>query len=973
MPFALGQRWISDTESDLGLGTVVAIEPRTVSLMFPASDENRLYARHDAPVTRVMFNVGDVIESHEGWSLKVEAIEEDKGIITYIGTRTDTEESDIALREIFLSHQIRFNKPQDKLFAGQIDRMDRFALRYRALKNQYEQLKSPLRGLCGMRAGLIPHQLYIAHEVGRRYAPRVLLADEVGLGKTIEAGMIIHQQVLSGRAERILILVPETLQHQWLVEMMRRFNLHFSIFDEERCVESLADAANPFDTAQFVLCSLDFLRKSRRRFEQALDADWDLLIVDEAHHLEWSEERPSRQYQVVEAIAEKTPGVLLLTATPEQLGRESHFARLRLLDPDRFYDYEAFVEEERLYEPVADAVSQLLAGETLDSNAKQTLVDLLAGQDVEPMITAIENATTAEDAKALEARHELIRNLMDRHGTGRVLFRNTRSAIKGFPKRHLNMYPLPMPNQYSTAMRVAGMMSGKLSINEKAIKLLYPEDIYQEFEGESATWWNFDPRINWLLDMLKANRNEKVLVICSRAQTALTLEQALREREGIRATVFHEGMSIIERDKAAAYFAQEESGAQVLICSEIGSEGRNFQFANQLVMFDLPSNPDLLEQRIGRLDRIGQQREIEIHVPHLEGTSQALLARWFNEGLNAFEETCPTGRPVYEAVCEELITLLASDKQDSDALEAVITRSAALHNELKDKLEQGRDRLLEIHSNGGEAAQQLVEQISSKDGDTNLVSFALGLFDTIGLNQDDKGENAIVVTPSEHMMVASYPGLPYDGCTITFDRNTALSREDLHFISWEHPMIQGGIELLLSEGVGTTAVSLLKNKALPVGTLLLELIYVVDAQAPKQSGIGRFLPKTPIRILLDSKGNNLSANVEFESFNRQLSPINRHLGSKLVNSVQKDIHALIAHAEREIDKELVTVRNQAQAEMEATLQAEYQRLLALKAVNPNIRDDELELIQNQIIDLTNYITKAQIQLDSLRLIVVSHN
>ncbi|MCD9471852.1 RNA polymerase-associated protein RapA [Photobacterium phosphoreum] len=973
MPFALGQRWISDTESDLGLGTVVAIEPRTVSLMFPASDENRLYARHDAPVTRVMFNVGDVIESHEGWSLKVEAIEEDKGIITYIGTRTDTEESDIALREIFLSHQIRFNKPQDKLFAGQIDRMDRFALRYRALKNQYEQLKSPLRGLCGMRAGLIPHQLYIAHEVGRRYAPRVLLADEVGLGKTIEAGMIIHQQVLSGRAERILILVPETLQHQWLVEMMRRFNLHFSIFDEERCVESLADAANPFDTAQFVLCSLDFLRKSRRRFEQALDADWDLLIVDEAHHLEWSEERPSRQYQVVEAIAEKTPGVLLLTATPEQLGRESHFARLRLLDPDRFYDYEAFVEEERLYEPVADAVSQLLAGETLDSNAKQTLVDLLAGQDVEPMITAIENATTAEAAKALEARHELIRNLMDRHGTGRVLFRNTRSAIKGFPKRHLNMYPLPMPNQYSTAMRVAGMMSGKLSINEKAIKLLYPEDIYQEFEGESATWWNFDPRINWLLDMLKANRNEKVLVICSRAQTALTLEQALREREGIRATVFHEGMSIIERDKAAAYFAQEESGAQVLICSEIGSEGRNFQFANQLVMFDLPSNPDLLEQRIGRLDRIGQQREIEIHVPHLEGTSQALLARWFNEGLNAFEETCPTGRPVYEAVCEELITLLASDKQDSDALEAVITRSAALHNELKGKLEQGRDRLLEIHSNGGEAAQQLVEQISSKDGDTNLVSFALGLFDTIGLNQDDKGENAIVVTPSEHMMVASYPGLPYDGCTITFDRNTALSREDLHFISWEHPMIQGGIELLLSEGVGTTAVSLLKNKALPVGTLLLELIYVVDAQAPKQSGIGRFLPKTPIRILLDSKGNNLSANVEFESFNRQLSPINRHLGSKLVNSVQKDIHALIAHAEREIDKELVTVRNQAQAEMEATLQAEYQRLLALKAVNPNIRDDELELIQNQIIDLTNYITKAQIQLDSLRLIVVSHN
>ncbi|KLV02433.1 ATP-dependent helicase [Photobacterium aquae] len=971
MPFALGQRWISDTESDLGLGTVVALDARTVTLMFSACEENRLYARNDAPVTRVMFNVGDVIESHDGWSLNVEQVDEDNGVFTYIGTRTDTGEEGVVLREIFLSNQIRFNKPQDKLFAGQIDRMDRFALRYRALKNQYEQHKSALRGLCGMRAGLIPHQLFIAHEVGRRYAPRVLLADEVGLGKTIEAGMIIHQQVLSGRAERILILVPETLQHQWLVEMMRRFNLHFSIFDEERCVEAFADSANPFDTAQLVLCSLDFLRKSRRRFEQALDADWDLLVVDEAHHLEWSEDKPSRQYQVVEELAEKSPGVLLLTATPEQLGHQSHFARLRLLDPDRFYDYEAFVEEERQYAPVAEAVSNLLSDEKLDDSAKNILTELLSEQDIEPALRIIEASDVDSEIKA-STRAELIDNLMDRHGTGRVLFRNTRAGVKGFPQRHLNMYPLALPTQYQTAMRVAGMMGGSMSTEQKAVKLLYPEDIFQEFEGESATWWHFDPRVNWLLDMLKANRNEKVLVICARAQTALTLEQALREREGIRATVFHEGMSIIERDKAAAYFAQEEDGAQVLLCSEIGSEGRNFQFANQLVMFDLPNNPDLLEQRIGRLDRIGQKRDIEIHVPHLQGTSQALLARWYNEGLNAFEETCPTGRAIYDAFSDELIALLANDKPEGEQLESLIEKSAAMHNELKSKLEQGRDRLLEIHSNGGDKAQALVEEISAKDGDTNLVTFALGLFDTIGLNQDDRGENAIVVTPSEHMMVASYPGLPYDGCTITFDRDTALSREDMHFISWEHPMIQGGIDLLLTEGVGTTAVSLLKNKALPAGTLLLELVYVVDAQAPKQSGINRFLPKTPIRILSDAKGNNLAANVEFEGFNRQLSPVNRHLGSKLVNSVQKDIHTLIEFAEKSVIDEVAAIRTNAQAEMEATLRSELDRLQALKAVNPNIRDDELELLESQITELTGYITKAQVQLDSLRLIVVSH-
>ncbi|WP_246751472.1 RNA polymerase-associated protein RapA, partial [Vibrio cholerae] len=642
MSFALGQRWISDTESDLGLGTVVALDARTVTLMFAASEENRVYARSDAPVTRVIFNVGDVVDSQQGWSLQVEQVVEDQGVYTYLGTRVDTEESGVALREIFLSNQIRFNKPQDKLFAGQIDRMDNFVLRYRALTNQYQQHKSPMRGLCGMRAGLIPHQLYIAHEVGRRHAPRVLLADEVGLGKTIEAGMIIHQQVLTGRAERILIVVPETLQHQWLVEMMRRFNLHFSIFDEERCVEAFSEADNPFETQQYVLCSLDFLRKSRQRFEQALEAEWDLLVVDEAHHLEWHPEKPSREYQVIEALAEQTPGVLLLTATPEQLGRESHFARLRLLDADRFYDYEAFVKEEEQYAPVADAVTALFSGEKLSDEAKNKITELLSEQDVEPLFKALESHAS-EDEIAL-ARQELIDNLMDRHGTGRVLFRNTRAAIKGFPVRNVHLLPLEIPSQYTTSMRVAGMLGGKLTPEARAMKMLYPEEIFQEFEGEESSWWQFDSRVNWLLEKVKAKRSEKILVIASRASTALQLEQALREREGIRATVFHEGMSIIERDKAAAYFAQEEGGAQVLICSEIGSEGRNFQFANQLVMFDLPFNPDLLEQRIGRLDRIGQKRDIDVYVPYLTETSQAILARWFQEGLNAFAETCPTGR-----------------------------------------------------------------------------------------------------------------------------------------------------------------------------------------------------------------------------------------------------------------------------------------------------------------------------------------
>ncbi|GAL13937.1 RNA polymerase associated protein RapA [Vibrio astriarenae] len=358
--------------------------------------------------------------------------------------------------------------------------------------------------------------------------------------------------------------------------------------------------------------------------------------------------------------------------------------------PTAFFDYQAFVQEEEQYAPVADAVASLFTGEQLSNDAKNQITELLSEQDVEPLFRIIEN--DADEESCANARQELIDNLMDRHGTGRVLFRNTRAAIKGFPKRMVNLMPMAIPSQYNTSMRVAGMLGGKMSDEARALKNLYPEEIFQEFEGDESSWWQFDPRVDWLIDKVKDKRSDKILVIASRAATALQLEQALREREGIRATVFHEGMSILERDKAAAYFAQEEGGAQVLICSEIGSEGRNFQFANQLVMFDLPFNPDLLEQRIGRLDRIGQQNDIDVHVPYLEGTSQGILARWFNEGLNAFAETCPTGRTVYEQHSDALIKMLASG--DITELDDVIEQSHKMNQELKAQLEQGRDRYL---------------------------------------------------------------------------------------------------------------------------------------------------------------------------------------------------------------------------------------------------------------------------------------
>src|SRR5688572_26797944 len=122
------------------------------------------------------------------------------------------------------------------MMAGQTDPGEVFDLRFRALRAQAQFRQSEVRGFLGGRLELIPHQFYILHEVAARQIPRVLLADEVGLGKTIEACLIVQRLLAVGKARRVLILVPESLVHQWFVELLRRFNLWFSIYDEERCV-----------------------------------------------------------------------------------------------------------------------------------------------------------------------------------------------------------------------------------------------------------------------------------------------------------------------------------------------------------------------------------------------------------------------------------------------------------------------------------------------------------------------------------------------------------------------------------------------------------------------------------------------------------------------------------------------------------------------------------------------------------------
>jgi ATP-dependent helicase HepA len=420
--FIPGQRWISATEPELGLGIILETDVQRVTVMYIAAGEKRMYARGNAPLTRVRFAPGDIIETVDEIRITVRRVAEKDGLLCYTGSGEDGKE--VHVEEIELNHYIQFNRPQIRLFNAQTDPGSWFNLRCETWQALQRLQQSPVRGLIGGRTALLPHQIYIAHEAANRHRLRLMLADEVGLGKTIEAGLILHHRLLNGRAKRVLIIVPETLLYQWLVEMLRRFNLRFSIFDESRCLEILD--GNPFASEQLVLCSLRFFSHHPERQRQVLECGWDLVIIDEAHHIEWKPHAPSAEYLFLEKLAALSPGLLLLTATPEQLGKESHFARLRLLDPDRFYSLEAFLEEEKSFAPVAHAARLLSEERSLDLALKRELKILLRHDKVEALLKKLDYP-----AEVRKAADELIAILLDHHGTGRILFRNSRRTVKG--------------------------------------------------------------------------------------------------------------------------------------------------------------------------------------------------------------------------------------------------------------------------------------------------------------------------------------------------------------------------------------------------------------------------------------------------------------------------------------------------------------------------------------------------------------
>ena len=499
------------------------------------------------------------------------------------------------------------------------------------------------------------------------------------------------------------------------------------------------------------------------------------------------------------------------------------------------------------------------------------------------------------------------------------MFRNTRAALTGFPERRARLAPLDPCDDIDSA------------------------------------------KVKWLAALLKELGAAKVLLICHTRELAEQTQERLLREVNVSTALFHEGMTLVQRDRAAVHFADEE-GARILLCSEIGSEGRNFQFAHHLVLYDLPTNPELLEQRIGRLDRIGQTEAITIHVPYVRHTAGEMLARWYHEGLDAFEKLPHGALDILTRIGGDLGALCA--EYDAAHLDALIRETRAAASQVAAQLAQGHDRLLQLTSFKADAAQRVIEAVHAVDDDLDFEDFIIRLMDRLGVVVEAHGHRSHVLRPGD-LMTDALPALPPEGLFVTFDRIRALSRENIGFLTIDHPTVRGALDHLLGTELGNTAFGIWKN----AGTegILLDLHFVVDCIAPAALHVNRFLPALPLRIIVDHAQQDQTDNEA-----AQTAGLSKGDPSKLLDNAafrKKLMPAMLKKARAVAAERLATIAAEAQATMTRQLDAEIERLETLAAVNRYVRSEEAEALRREKAQLTTAIAGATLRLDVLRLIL----
>jgi ATP-dependent helicase HepA len=729
--------------------------------------------------------------------------------------------------------------PFDALLQGSPGKAAAFRLRTRVVRLEALRRADSLGALLSSRVHVLPHQVGAAGRILSDRMPRFVLADEVGLGKTVEAGLVFAGLRQLGIAERVLVVAPGHLAFQWLAELFHKFNALFTLLTRER-IASLGGAEAALARSPHAIVSFESLLEDPDLARAAAGLPLDLVVVDEAHHL-----AEDRLHARVAPLCRSSFGVLLLTATPVRLDPSEYFRLLALVEPLPSESLEAFLRRLERHEDYAEVARALLAGGDVET-ARDRL-----------------RALAPEDGflGAPRGREELLAHLSDRHGLSARLIRNRRVKVGAFTARVPRRRDVPRGGKPAALVRLCA-------------------------------------------DLARAG--EKVLAVGHDLGALRALQEGLA-REGLEALLYDDAPSIEARDRLVARF-RDADGPMVLLSGESGGEGRNFQFACHLVCVDLPDSPLILEQRIGRLDRLGQSRPVEIHVVAEPG-EEAFLADLYEREIGIFEEPVGGLDAVLARLPEELDALrrrrtertreafradlagrvAAARRAQHEGDPLLDVRSASLP-ELVSLVRRSFARLGEEPppeidalfaadeaaggpATGSPAALPTAEVIEALEH--ALVALARWLEEELeevvveagrrlGLEADtDQNVHPFEVafTLGASMHVEALPGMviPEENETWlgSFWRETAVARDELHWLATGHRLVEALLQVVRDGAAGRSAA--VRREWAPRGGALyarFEPVLATSAEVARGARVAsrqasRYLDLSPVALLVD--------------------------------------------------------------------------------------------------------------------------
>ncbi len=728
---------------------MVAADGRSVVVEFPATGTVLRLAADAAALRRLELSPGQRVRLASGEEARIETLLPGSGTARLFGGREVAAE---ALWPIDTAVEL-----VERLALGDLDPVEDFANRFDALHLVEQREARGLGSFLGGRIRLFPHQLHAAERATAADPVRWLLADEVGLGKTVEACLVLSRLLRTGRAERCLVVAPETLTVQWLGELWRKYHQVFALLDEARLADVVRDHGaefNPFDVHRRAVISFEMLASRPRLTDLAVQAGIDLLVIDEAHRLRRPPRHPGNPaWRAVSPIAALGRHVLLLTAIPLDDDVHGFFRLLQLLRPDALPE-------------TADFEDRLARHESLPpctSSTRRVDIGGLPPRVGRPI--ALEEGWSTR-AALVEAVHRTPAP----HALGR---REKAERVR-------------------RALASGAALQSLLAGGDNALRQLGAQADAQ------------DPRLAWLAAQAAAWRTagEKTLVFVAHLETLDLVRTTLSHRAALATGAFHEGLSAARRDIEVAQFRSPE-GPSLLVSTECGGEGRNFEFCKRIVLFDLPWSPLVVEQRIGRLDRIGRSGPVEI-VYFVPPSGIGLDVARLHEAIGVFREPVAGLEPELARV-QAAIEAAAVGPRGSLAPERIdtIVKSARA---AQTRIRQDAYRELHREPYRPEMAASILGRIPGELDALNeeVVTTAC---ERLGLQVERHARGTCSIELGNTALVDSLPGVPGGSSFLgTFAREQAVADERLDYFAAGHPLVEGVLAQLEESATGRVTV-----------------------------------------------------------------------------------------------------------------------------------------------------------------------